>query len=254
MALYDIFVRDKHHPLLQSLMIALNKSIVSHIRASLGQPQGPVSVLEIGPGKGYFHEACKIDGAVNYYALDRNQKILGSLEGLSPDRCFFGEVPDLPETGLQLDVIYAAFVIEHLPRGGEAQYAFINWAKRQLRPGGLLVLQAPNAEKLGMEFWNIDYTHTFPTTKRSIAHAFYDNEVEDVNIFDVNGLMTHRFFTNRLIHLMSRALLSLYHYKVFNALAYYLFGRPSWNRGNFFFSVYALTKEENLFVVGRMPS
>jgi hypothetical protein len=114
------------------------------------------------------------------------------------------------------------------------------------------VVQVPDAERLGMEFWNIDYTHTFPTTKRSVAHAFYDNGINDVEVIEVNGLLTHRFFTNRWITLLLRTLMILYQYKFFQFLGYYLAKCPSWNQGNLFFSVYGLLKEPNLFIVGRM--
>lgn len=253
MAFYDIFVRHKHPEFLQRLMVGLNRNVLRHMRKALGPSAGPLRILEIGPGKGYFYKVCVEAGDIEYFALDRNEAVLNSLEGLAPDRKLRGEVPHLPVLGAAFDVIYAAFVVEHLANGGQAQYELIQWAKSQLRPGGLLVLQVPDAEKLGMEFWNIDYTHTFPTTKRSIAHAFYDNEVDDVAIYDISGLLTHRLFANRFCYLALRVCFFFYSYKAFNWLAYYLFGAPSWNRGNFFFSVYALCKEENLFVVGKMP-
>jgi SAM-dependent methyltransferase len=254
MALYDIFIKDRHHPLIASLLISLNNNVVKHIRKVLGERTNQLNVLEVGPGKGYFHRACCREGDIDYYAIDRNSNILASIDGLMESRAYVGEIPNVPNLNIQFDVIYAGFVLEHLRNGGEGQYEFIEWSLDHLRPGGLIVLQVPDAEKLGMEFWNIDYTHTFPTTKRSIAHAFYDNGVYDVNIYDVSGLLTHRYFTNRFIYLLTRILVFPYHYKFWNTVAYYMLGLPSYNKGNFFFSVYALLKEENLVVVARKPN
>jgi SAM-dependent methyltransferase len=254
-ALYDLFVSQQHPPVIRRLMCALNSHIVRFLKASVGpRTTGEkLTVLEVGPGKGYFYSACVSDGEIEYFALDRNEKILQGLDGLVDSHKFYGEVPNLPEISVKLDVIYAAFVLEHLPKGGESQFEFVQWAKQHLKPGGIIAFQVPDAEKLGMEFWNIDYTHTFPTTKRSVAHALYDNLIYDVQVHEVNGLLTHRFFTNRWLTLLIRVLLVPYQYKVLQWLAYFLFGRPSWNQGNIFFSVYGLLKEPNLFIVGRVP-
>ena len=235
-------------------MRGFSRNILDHIRDALKKPEGKLQILEVGPGKGYFYSACRADGNIDYFAVDRNERILSNLADLPNDHKTLGDAPELPNDGRTFDVIYASFVIEHLIGGGEAQYRFINEAKKRLRPGGLIVLQAPDCEKLGAEFWNIDYTHTFPTTKRSIAHAFYDNEIDDVTIYDISGLLTHRFFTNRYVYLLTRVLLFPYQYKICNWFAHYLFGLKSYSYGNLFFSAYGLLKEENLLIVARMPS
>jgi SAM-dependent methyltransferase len=256
MALYDIFISQEHPPAIRRLMVWLNRSIVSFLRSQLRDTdrRRPLKILEVGPGKGYFHRACAEDGNIEYFALDRNPNILNLLGDIPETNKFYGEVPELPTIPIKFDVIYAAFVLEHLLGGGESQFAFMSWAKKHVAEGGIIAFQVPDAEKLGMEFWNIDYTHTFPTTKRSVAHALYDNQIYDVDVYEVNGLLTHPFFTNRWITLLLRTFFCPYQYKVMQWLAYYLFGKPSWRQGDIFFSAYGLCKEPNLFVVGRVPS
>src|SRR5258708_13013373 len=58
--------------------------------------------------------------------------------------------------------VVAMHVVEHLPV--EALFALFAHAARVLRPGGLLIIETPNAESLavtGAEFWR-DPTHPPP--------------------------------------------------------------------------------------------
>lgn len=256
MALYDIFISQKHHPAIRRLMVSLNRNIVTFLKSKIRDRASgrQLKILEIGPGKGYFHRACMEDGEVEYFGLDRSANILNLLADVPEANKFYGEVPNLPTIPVKFDIIYAAFVLEHLLGGGESQFEFVSWAKRHLVEGGILALQVPDSERLGMEFWNIDYTHTFPTTKRSVSHALYDNQICDVEVYEINGLLTHRYFTNKWVTLALRIFLFPYRYKTLQWLAYYFFDKPSWNQGNIFFSAYGLCKEPNLFVVGRVPA
>jgi hypothetical protein len=254
MTLYDSFVNREHPPAIQRLMVKLNGNIVRVIRRWLNKKDGPISVLEIGPGQGYFYRACMNDEQIQYYALDRNALALHSLKQLPEAHKIHGELPNPGDLGRRFDCNYAAFVLEHLQNGGEAQYEFMRWALQHVLPNGLIVLQLPNCEKLGFEFWNIDYTHTFPTTKRSIAHLMGDAGIDDIAMYDVSGLLTHKYFTNRYIHLLQRVLLWFYNYKLFDALGYYLLGRPPWRHGTLFYSAYAFCKGQHFFVVARPPN
>jgi SAM-dependent methyltransferase len=251
---YDTFFSHAHPAFAQKLLIGFNRNVIRYALASLGKP-GTVRILEIGPGKGYFHRATKSLPAVEYSALDRNGHALDRLEGVPENRKFHGAVPALPVFPEKFDIIYAGFVLEHLPQGGADICAFVAACCERLNPGGLIVAAVPNAEKLGMEFWNNDYTHMFPTSKRSIAMAFYDNgfAAENIEIFEISGLLTHRFFTNRFIALLLRLALLPYQYKFFQRAAYYLRNFKTFRLDNVFFQAFAFAKLENLLVFARKP-
>lgn len=255
MTIYDLFLRRQHPPFVQGLMRWLNKSLLKVILKELHTSDNtPISLLEIGPGKGYFFHACREVGGVEYWAMDRNPSMLLALADLPEERKIEAEAPQIPALPCMFHVIYAGFVAEHFEKGGKDIYGFIRRCKQMLLPGGLIVMQVPDAEKLGMEFWNTDYTHTFPTTKRSVAHAFYDNGISDLEIVPVNGLLTHPLLKSRFICVLSRLLLLPYQYRILDSISYYLWKRQSYRFGSLSFSIYALLKQQNLLIIARTPS
>lgn len=255
MAHYDIFHRIQHPKLAQDLLRAFNRNVLLYGLEQAGVlPGAPARVLEIGVGKGYFFSACRSIPNIEYFGFDQNSLLLDSLEGLDTRHKMLGSAPEIPDYPEPFDLIFAGFVAEHLAGGGREIYDFIRRCRRNLKPGGVIVFMVPDSEKLGMEFWNIDYTHTFPTTRRGMNQAFVDNGIEDVEIYAVDGLMTHRWFRNRFAHLLWRIIVLPYQYQLFQTIAYYLFNFRTHAVDNILFRIYALTKEENLIVYARNRS
>lgn len=252
MGFYDVFISKKHPAFVQKLLVKFNANILRHCRIQLKLDTEKLRVLEIGPGLGYFYRACIMDSAIDYFAMDRNTAILETLQALPPEKRILGEAPKLPNFSRKFDIIYAGFVIEHFAEGGLSVFNFIQNCKKNLRDGGLLVLAAPDCERLGMEFWNIDYTHTFPVTKRSLAMAFNDCGICDFSIYEIPGLMTHRYFhVPQMTFLINLALLP-YQYKLFNWFAGSILGRKPYLSSNLFYKAYAFCKEPNLLIVAKI--
>jgi hypothetical protein len=244
MSFYDIFYKNMHSPFFEKILVRMNKNVIKSIAEEFSEKK-EISLLEVGPGKGYLYKAVKQSNRkINYFALDRNKLILKSLD---TKNTFVSVVPEMPDFKRKFDVIYAAYVIEHLKSGQEV-YEFIRNAKKYLNTNGLIVLFAPDAIKQKMEFWNIDYTHIYPTTKRNITMALYENEITNIRIYNINGLLTHKLFKNNLIYFLLRFFLLFYNYKFFHFFSF----SNKYDLYDIFYKVYCFVKEENLMVIAKI--
>ncbi len=173
MALYDRFsaVMKSHGPFVQNMEIKRQGRILDWIAPFLTIKDN-VCALEVGVGIGLFASACR-QRRWRYTGVDRNAKMACELGGDLP--VLVGEVPPLP-AGIasgSFDLAYAAFVFEHLADGIQG-YRFACELTRALKPGGILTLVVPDALSLGLEFWNLDYTHRYPTAERNVSQILLE--------------------------------------------------------------------------------
>ena len=129
------------------------------------------SVLELGTGKAFFARTCAGRGHA-YLGVEANQSQCRQLEqeGFG---MVCGRVPPIPVSGKRFDLIYNAHLMEHLS-GSDMVYQLLADCHRLLETGGVLATLVPDAEAMGMEFWNCDYTHTYLTTERRLTQALAD--------------------------------------------------------------------------------
>jgi len=111
----------------------------SYIRAQ-GRGASPTQILEAGCGRewyfrleGFPYELTGLD--LDRAALEARRKIKGDMT-----RSFVGDVrsADLPAD--YFDVIYNAFVLEHVEGAERALVNFVKW----LKPGGILIVRIPD--------------------------------------------------------------------------------------------------------------
>lgn len=171
----------------------------------------PESVVEVGPGEGWFARACREAGIQHYLALEASSTGAQRLAASGFEvRCV--KVPPIPAVLDAVDLVYASHVIEHLP-GPEAVLCFLGGCGGLLKSGGAVVLAFPDARKLGVDFWDCGYTHAWPSTPRRVSQVAYDARLRVIS--------THHFSLNlfgptaRMVHLLSR----LYPYRLLSALA-----------------------------------
>jgi len=247
---YNNFYHNPHPVPMQKLLIEFNCSLLNTLLGKLHKKNGEsINILEIGPGKGYFYEAVKRSKSdISYSALDSN---LLMLESLGISSTYLSQLPELPKFSKKFDIVYAAFVIEHLKSGKEI-YEVISKIKGSINNDGLIVFLFPDCLKQKMEFWNMDYTHMYPTTKRNVAMAFYENGINDINLTEVHGLLMHKFFTNKFVHALLGVLLFFYNYHFFSKLFWIVYRKPLYDLGNFFYRVYAFFKQENLILIAKL--
>lgn len=173
MPLYDRYsnVMKSHGPFIQRMEKTRQERILDWIQFYM-RKSSPVHALEVGVGIGLFATACRGHGW-SYTGIDRNEKIAAELGRDLP--VLAGEVPPLPvgvEPG-SFDLAYSSFVFEHLADGIHG-FEFARELCRALKPEGMLVLVAPDARSLGMEFWNLDYTHRYPTADRNVSQILLE--------------------------------------------------------------------------------
>ncbi len=127
------------------------------------------SVLEIGIGTGSFYRLTEEKGW-SYLGIDRNETMANSVpHGIC------STIPPFPEQlkGKTFDLIYSAFVLEHMENGNTA-FEFLKECSEHLADNGKIAILIPDALSLGLEFWSIDYTHGYPTTERSVKQMSVD--------------------------------------------------------------------------------
>jgi SAM-dependent methyltransferase len=144
--------------------------------------------------------------------VDRNEKMLNRLR--ADFEVVAGEVPPLPAAigDGSCDVAYSAFVVEHLADGTDA-FRYIAEMKRAVRPGGLVVIVVPDAASLGLEFWNLDYTHRYPTQERNVTQILLENELAIRRVFRYRGAGW-----TGLRYWLARVASWFYHYRFWSAL------------------------------------
>lgn len=134
-------------------------------------------VVEIGPGRGTFMRACLARG-LQYTAIDAN---LGFLQGLERGRTVHAFAPPLPLSDAVADAVVATHVIEHAP-GVQQASAMLAEMIRIVRPGGIVVITAPDLLWYKEYFWDCDYSHNFPTSARRLQQMFLDQGLEIVRL------------------------------------------------------------------------
>lgn len=145
------------------------------------------SLFEIGPGRGIFADLCAARG-LQYVALDINQRLLAATRarGHAGIRAI---APVLPVADGQFDIVFASHVIEHSP-GYRDALTLLDEMRRVVRPGGLVVLIAPDYLALREDFWNCDYSHSFVTTRRRLRQIMRDSRLQLVGEQSLYGPLT----------------------------------------------------------------
>jgi len=148
-------------------------------------PPGPM--LEIGPGQGTL-AALAIQAGWHYSAVEPSALLAERLraEGLDIVQAW---TPPVPAADASCRVLYADQVLEHMS-GIDAARAFVSEALRVLQPGGVVFIVVPDYLKERGFFWDIDYTHNFPTTERRVRQLLYDGGFEIERIVRSIGLAT----------------------------------------------------------------
>jgi SAM-dependent methyltransferase len=143
-------------------------------------------VLDVGCGRGEFLAACR-DAKVDARGVDTNERSVADLR----QRGFAVELAGVPECFAaladgSLGSVLAMHVVEHLP--ADALFALFRESARVLRPGGLLMIETPNAESLALaatDFWR-DPTHIAPRHPAALTvlareHGFEIEEIRAVH-------------------------------------------------------------------------
>ena len=200
-------LRDVSTPLLQSANPKLASDFV--YRRLEDALRGPVEVdeyvrrarenqpvLDIGCGRGEFLDACKA-AQIEAKGFDINERSVADLQKRGLDVNIAG-IPECFE-GIKhgsIGSVLAMHVVEHLPV--EHLFALFAQAARVLRPGGLLMIETPNAESIAVsstDFWR-DPTHIAPRHPAALTllareHGFAIEEVRGIHPLPAGNEIEH---------------------------------------------------------------
>lgn len=165
--LYDYYFKTDQLPLRDKLLRRRARVLLDIV----GEVAPVASLLEIGPGFGLVADEARRRG-IAYEAVESNA--LGA--GMLRERGYLvheAMVPPVPPLELDPDVALASHLIEHLP-GPAAVVELLVALREALPPGGHVCLAFPDYLDRPSLFWDVDYTHTWPSTPRRVRNALGD--------------------------------------------------------------------------------
>jgi len=135
------------------------------------------SVLEIGPGRCTYGLLCK-DKSIAYTAIEASSIGIECARklGLNVYKAVF---PDWERLRLLrgFDVFMARSVLEHVRDTVHAN-DFIETAKRCLRPGGVMFIEAPDIRFWKWLYWGSDYGHNYVCSLERMKQLMQEYDLE----------------------------------------------------------------------------
>ncbi|MFA4983311.1 MAG: methyltransferase domain-containing protein [Candidatus Micrarchaeia archaeon] len=153
----------------------------------LKNPKG-LKILEIGTGRGTFLHYC---GKENVIGIDMSKEQADAHCKTGFNVICHDASKSLPFKDETFDVVYSAFVIEHIRDGG----AFVKEIARVLKRGGRAIIRTADVRRCGWWLYT-DYTHVQPYTVESCYGVMTDNgfRVKELD----HGITPPGFFMRRL--------------------------------------------------------
>lgn len=212
-------VRDVTNPVIASATPAANDFLYRRLEDGL---RGEVSVseyitlvrdqqpvIDAGCGRGELLLACHHAG-ITARGFDTNERSVADLVARGIDASVAG-VPGCfaAVANASIGAIVAMHVVEHLPV--DALFALFAESARVLRPGGLLIIETPNAESLAVsasDFWR-DPTHLAPRHPAALTllgreYGFAIDEIRAIHPFpEGNRLVAANEETRTLVEALN---------------------------------------------------
>lgn len=205
MSFYDNFSKRSEISEIGKILVnKKNNFYLSLLLKYLGEKKKDIKILEIGPGKGYFAQACR-NKKLNYTGIEANKKMFKKLKqkGFPVYNKF---VPPIDLTS-KFDIIFMDQVFEHMKNRDEA-LDLIKDCKNHLNKNGLLMISVPDIRYFKEDFFACDYTHNFPLSIHSLKQIFIDFDF-DIKYANVKNLIFEGPSLSKLIWSLTRIFYSL---------------------------------------------
>jgi len=128
------------------------------------------TILEIGPGHGFFASVCH-EKQIEYCGHEMNTGQTSHLRSLGYE-ITQATIPPIP-SGSPVQVIWLSHVLEHAKDYQEARQMLIACHDR-LDAEGYVVIIAPDVHHWKSDFWSVDWSHGFPTTLNRVEQLLND--------------------------------------------------------------------------------
>jgi SAM-dependent methyltransferase len=158
----------------------LHRNLIKAAQKTTGQDLQRISVLEVGAGVGYGANSFLRLGVKDYEGVEPTQALRDHVisQGF---RVSSDSLPNLQSIkGGSKDFVFSLHVIEHAPNYLEAR----KWIEEMLRvtkPGGYILICAPDIRSWKEQFWNADWSHGWPTTPQRLNQVAIDLGVNPVS-------------------------------------------------------------------------
>ena len=183
---------------------------------------GKSNILEIGSGAGNLAAEILKLGFHSYTAIEPNAKLADRTRKIFPGANVIEmSLPQVPH-GLEnnFDVIVCVHVIEHALNGYEAREWLIAM-KSLLKEGGKIFIISPDIKDFKTYFWEIDWSHCFPTSKENLKQIF--NDINMKVLFSGNFKMGA---AKPLVNLVGTCLNYVLPTRMLNSIGNVVVGRP----------------------------
>lgn len=190
-------------------IIAFQNSFFLNLIRKHSKNKSNISLLEIGPGKGFFAEYCKKNGIKNYAAIEQNKSMANSLKNKG-FKVYCQRVPPI-KVKSKFDIIFMNQVFEHMKDLDEA-ISLLQSCRKKLNKGGLLMIASPEINFWKEHFYS-DYTHCYETSLERLNQMFFDYDLEvlykNYYTFFVRG-----YFLTKIISSLALAFYNLGIFKI----------------------------------------
>ena len=153
------------------------------------------SVLEIGPGRGFFTDIC-LNKGIDYTAIEANEEMAEDLikRGVTVVKHL---VPPFPEMDRTFDVVVMINVLEHMDSMSKA-LELSEGVIKILNPGGKFVISVPDYLNCKSNFFISDFSHNYITTWRRVEGLLIS-----AGFGEIRGRFQSSIFTGLLCYLIS---------------------------------------------------
>jgi len=177
-------------------------------------------LLEVGFGFGFFASQAKKCG-YEYSAVDGS---FGIVKRAKQDgyTAYLGFIPPMPpdlEKSSQ-DIVWMSNVLEHAKDWAHAK-AMLESVERTLTADGKICVIGPDMNKWGNLFWDVDWSHGYPTTETRVNQLLYE-----VGFIDIKSTTHTVTISHPLIRSVIDLLIALIPWRLLDVLFVSLFGKP----------------------------
>lgn len=159
--------------------------IARHIRRCATKAK-QIKILEAGCGRKWPFDLGNIEYSITGVDMDQHALNYRKNERRDLDEAVLGDLREINLPEAEFDVIYSAFVLEHVDGARDVLENFVSW----LKPGGLLVLTFPNRSS----------AYGFVTRVTPFwFHVFYKKYVEGIKNAGKPGFVPYPTFHDEII-------------------------------------------------------
>jgi SAM-dependent methyltransferase len=210
-----------------------------------------VSVLEIGSGsgrvaleflkRGYEYSAIEPTNVMRITTIS-NLKNAGFK---SPTfKMYSDRLPSISKNlENKFDFVVMIHVLEHAKHGYEAR-EWLESIKKTLKPGGLVLVVSPDSTDYKWNFFDCDWSHSFPTTLSNVSELLTD---VDFKILRSSGIRS--WLSNPPAKFFLKLIRQIFPFKTINILGKIVFKQEllgtGFGAGFLFQNIFIIAKNEN---------